>query len=396
LTKRYSRRMQLVARPPAVAGKMKELALAVAVLAAILMLTLSVLPMIFSLLALVAVFLVHLSLERSPPLEEGEVEVSEAGVRIDGDLVPTSRIADAFWVPRLESGGAVRLLDEVGATIFEANVDDEADARAFIAALGRDVSRQRVAFEADTPLGLAMRHRPFAALAALVALVAAVKVAGAIWTVVFAALAVNYLVMTIAPTARVVVGSDGVQVSWLRYRRFVPYADVAGIEPIDHGVRFALRSGASREIRFRSSTDTDVEALVRRDALIARVREAMEGGAHGTSRQELLGRLARANRPVDRWVRELATLRGDTQDYRSAAVRDDDLLDVVEDATAPPDARAAAAVVLRKTAGPDVRAKLRVVADAIAEPRLRVAIETAAADDDEAVDAALGDLAERP
>jgi hypothetical protein len=389
--------MQLVARPPAVLGKVRELAVAIAVLGVTLVLILAVLPTIFRLLALLAMmFVAKVWLERPPPMKDGDVEVSEEGVRVDADLVPTSRIAQAFWVPRLKSGGAVRLLDEVGGTIFEANVDDEADAQAFIAALGRDVSRQRVAFEADTPLGLAMRHRPFAALAALVALVAAVKVAGVLSTLLFAALAVNYLVMTIAPTSRVLVGSDGVQVSWLRYRRFVSYADVASVEPLDHGVRFALRSGESRDIKFRSSADTDVEALVRRDALIARVREAMEGGAHGTSRQELLGRLARANRPVDRWVRELATLRGDGQDYRSAAVRDDDLLDVVEDASAPPDARAAAAVVLRKTAGPDVRAKLRVVADAIAEPKLRVAIESAAADDDEAVDAALGSLAERP
>lgn len=70
--------------------------------------------------------------------------------------------------------------------------------------------------------------------------------------------------------------------------------------------------------------------------------------------------------------------------------RGEDLWRVVEDTTAPEDARAGAAIALRNEAGAHPR--LRVAAEAVASPRLRVALERAA--DPEAEEAALDEALE--
>jgi len=75
--------------------------------------------------------------------------------------------------------------------------------------------------------------------------------------------------------------------------------------------------------------------------------------------------------------------------YRDPAARGDDLWRVVEDTSAPEDARAGAAVALRNEDGAHPR--LRIAAEAVASPKLRVALEKASdpAADDEALDEAL-------
>jgi hypothetical protein len=278
----------------------------------------------------------------------------------------------------------------VGATIFEARVPEEADAQAFLAALGRDVSHQRIAFEADTPYGLGIRYRPLAAVVAALSMVALVKATSIFGILLAAAMTLNYVVMTLAPTARIEVGADGVHVAWLLVRRFFAYAELASVEPLPKGVRFVTRDGKTEDVKFEQSADSDVEALVRRDALLARVHEAMEAAARASSRKELLALLVRAGRSTDVWTREVLAIRGG-EGYRTAAVRDEDLWAVVRDPTAPSDARAAAALVLRRTTND--RANLRVAADTIAEPRLRVALEAVADADDADVEAALAEVA---
>src|SRR5262249_20710300 len=79
--------------------------------------------------------------------------------------------------------------------------------------------------------------------------------------------------------------------------------------------------------------------------------------------------------------------------YRQSAIRDEELWRVVEDPRAPQDARAGAALLLRRSLDDAGRARVRIAADAAAAPKLRVALDAAAAGSDEAIESALADLA---
>ena len=68
------------------------------------------------------------------------------------------------------------------------------------------------------------------------------------------------------------------------------------------------------------------------DAIAARRRTA---GAAAS----LAERVSRGGRSYEDWMRDLARLTDDATNYRAAEVRLDDLLGLIEDASAPADAR---------------------------------------------------------
>jgi hypothetical protein len=73
-------------------------------------------------------------------------------------------------------------------------------------------------------------------------------------------------------------------------------------------------------------------------------------------------------------------------------LREEDLWRVVEDPRASEDARAAAALLLRKSLDAPGKARVRVAAEATASPKLRVALEASISDDDAAALAALDEV----
>jgi len=74
-------------------------------------------------------------------------------------------------------------------------------------------------------------------------------------------------------------------------------------------------------------------------------------------------------------------------------VREEDLWEIVESSSAPEDARAAAALLLRGAEDDaPARVRLRVASEAIVSKKLRIAIEAAAGSDDAAAEEALQDV----
>ena len=140
----------------------------------------------------------------------------------------------------------------------------------------------------------------------------------------------------------------------------------------------------------RSTRTEETRALVHA-SLRARIVEAWQGHRLRAGETSVHGALARGERGVAEWRKALASIRSADGGYRQTATRDEDLWRVVEDVSAPADARAAAALALRSAA--DAPARLRVAAEAVASPHLRIALETAA--DREAEDAALDEALER-
>jgi hypothetical protein len=83
--------------------------------------------------------------------------------------------------------------------------------------------------------------------------------------------------------------------------------------------------------------------------------------------------LARGSSEAAAWLRELRERYGSTATYREDRVPEADLEDCLNDASAPPDLRLAAAVALRAS-GKGARKKIRVAAESCANPELAKAL----------------------
>jgi hypothetical protein len=116
----------------------------------------------------------------------------------------------------------------------------------------------------------------------------------------------------------------------------------------------------------------------RAEGLAERIDEAI--AARRQSKSIDPGALARGERSSLAWILDLRSLLARAHTFRAAPPTIESLVAIVEDGTAPPLTRAAAAVAL-SSMGHEVRARLRVAAEATAAPKLRVALEAAAADD---------------
>jgi hypothetical protein len=208
-------------------------------------------------------------------------------------------------------------------------------------------------------------------------------------------LACGLVLLHLIPS-RLVIGTDGLYLRWLGWRRFVPYGNVRSMSPkarwgsghaclelkLAHGPPLLL----SVSLRF-------VTELRDRDfALLAqRIREAFDeyrrrtAGGHGS----LPERGARSTRE---WVRTLRTIgSGAHADHRTAPVHTDALVRLVHDATVDPATRACAAIALGAQ-GDEGRSRLRVAASSTAAPEVSALFRIAA---EETSDEALVEALER-
>lgn len=186
---------------------------------------------------------------------------------------------------------------------------------------------------------------------------------------------------------RIVVGADGLRVRRdLGREAFVPYADVEGVTVDDGELVIRRRSdapircafggrGVARYLLSASPNDFG-SAEEQAQAFRRHVEEAIE--LQRLHPGDAVAALARGGRSATEWIRELGELAEGRARYRVAAPPPEVLWRVVEDPGSAADARAAAAVVLRRTLDGDGAAQLRAVAEACAETRLRVALETVA------------------
>jgi hypothetical protein len=164
---------------------------------------------------------------------------------------------------------------------------------------------------------------------------------------------------------RVLVADDGVVITtrFAHRRRFVPWSAVVAARRSARGVQLDLARGTLLLHAHRRDQPALLDrvnaALAVYQALAARDPDAV---------------LARRGRDRETWLRAFSDTEGD---FRSAPLGEDQLWHLVESPTAPPTARAAAALVLTRTAGDEARGRLRLAAEACASPRLRVVLDEA-------------------
>jgi hypothetical protein len=332
------------------------------------------------------------------------VHVDDHGLSVGGQLKFVRSHLRSTHLQKLPDG-RVAVCFSTSTLSVRATIPNEATARALCAALGAKVS-------AVLPEGATVaRHFAFAGttrevLAALVVgmvIMAATEVARDVRFTFGVACALMLAAVVVAWSAlfELTVGVDGVALRRRGRSRFVPFEDIASIDPRPEGVGIVLRS--SEEILVHVPfAEADGALLRQRDKIAESLAESLR--AYGETRIKpdharvgALAVLARGKRPVAEWLVALKDLAAPTgAAYRSAEVPIEELWRVVEDATAEPTARAGAAVALRATLDDDGRVRLRVASEGTASPKVRVVLEAASGEDDAVLESALSDVAADP
>ena len=329
------------------------------------------------------------------------------GVWVDGELVVSrANVADGFFQPRPSRdaskagsfGSSVRLVDKRRAIVFEAEAD-ERDALDLLYALGLDPGSKRADFTGSSPVFATVARNMafvFGVVLAMVAVSVGFVAAGISTGIAFPMLVVPLLLVAMLPS-RISVGIDAVHLRWMWTKKLIPMSTIAGVERgADRQVRLRLHDGSEEllytSMRGNRRTPSDYAAQ-HRDAVFARIAEAHAAFRARGPAADVSSLVGRGTRSRKEWRAALAKLRGAEGGYREAVVRDDDLWRVVEDPSAPEDARGGAAMLLRGSLDDVGKARVRVAAEATASPKLRVALDAAAGEADERFDAALDELA---
>lgn len=326
------------------------------------------------------------------------VRVTTKGIKAKGrPFLAAETVAAGFYQPRHGAGasGSVCCTDGKGELLFEAEVESEEEARAFLHALGRDVDQQRISFGVWSPLrATRMRELGMFALAPILFALGLMLTGARGPLSIFLSLLVPIVALAVAwLDARVDVGTDGLLMRWLGRSTFLPYDEILSVMPRNQR-EILLVCAKRRPITIALPMDATGLDELQRDALLARIEEAREAFRYGSKDDDLAARVARRSRDVATWRAELASFReqGGTSGYRRAPTREEDLWRLVEDPSAKEDVRAAAALLLRDH--PEAAPRLRVAADAVASPKLRVVLSTVAEKDaeDQRIDRALEEL----
>ncbi|MBK6514272.1 MAG: hypothetical protein IPG04_09145 [Polyangiaceae bacterium] len=317
----------------------------------------------------------------SKPVRSPEpIGVEPDGVRVGGRLeVPRDAIRAGFVVPYFGVRPRLRLIRRGLRPALELEADDLGVARAALERLGLDASH--TVLQIDTPSFVAGRTW-LAAVVALVAMVLSVKLGEGLATPALLLAIGAYAVLRFIPS-HTEVGLDGVRVRWLAWRRLYRYEDLARVDAYhalnqrSSGLWLTDTTGKRHNLRinFKDQDPSKTTAVYERIAeAVAAYRRGYRGHAGGG--------LERGDRSPAEWVAALRRVgHGAGASHRSAPVDPERLLEVVEDASARPVLRAAAAVALGGVSDPRARERIRVAAAASVTPSVRVALERASHED---------------
>lgn len=322
----------------------------------------------------------------------------------DSATIARRRIVGAYLTSGIDGYGSVHVLDREQRVLAQVDLPAEGVAR-FVTALG--ISRVEPPKRIRAELGRSNAARalivlPFVALFVGCLLLylrgqahlidaASNAVSGTwndkaarahepllFWPVVAAALSLPLAALTFLglghPSGFVELFGDGLRLSFGRKDRFVPIAELASVDVEAAWVWLNLRSGERVRIVCGASTSqwlarTLTEKIATRASRVAAPIEEQLAAQGAASRGTALGPTSASDA------------------YRAIDMPHDALWTVVEDAGAPAEARAVAALALRRALPSDaVRPRMRVAADDVATPRLRVALDAAATVDDDALD----------
>ena len=328
-----------------------------------------------------------------PKRRRADVRADGDGVRVGGTLlVPRARVADGFFQPRSSHDprkasslrSSVRLVDKQRRIVFEAEAD-ERDALDLLYALGLDPGSKRAEFNGSSPLWATVGGNIGFIVISMVAMVVGSMGLEALGlgsrTPVLPMLMVPWFLVSMLPS-KISVGVDGIHERWLWRKKLIPMSALAGVERIeDRQIRLRLVDGTEHMLftsMRRNNSFGSGSATQHGDAVHARIAEAYAAFRAHPSAADVSALVGKGTRTRAEWLSALATLRDAQGGYRDAVVRDDDLWRVVEDPSAPADARAGAAMLLRRSLDDEGKARVRVAAEATASPKLRIALDAAA------------------
>jgi hypothetical protein len=335
-----------------------------------------------------------------PEPDRTSVSVKDGVLSFSDQRIPLSDIKNAVIIPgepnpqilieRKRLGLPVRLF-----------VNDAEEARAVLRMIGWDAT-QRTLSDSAMSWVMSSSLRLFGTIfGSLFATFVVAGLAGAVFPPLIALAPLFILTMAffaLAPS-RITIGGDGILLEWLKWKKFIALTDLLSARVFDEGmgrnrrVGILLLTKSQGEVRVAVGGGWNVEkaqALVER---IAEVRAAGKAAAIGEAAANgFIAQIGEAAKSTKEWLAELRALgSGAMVTHRVAPIAPETLLRVVEDATAPPPARVAAAVALKASGDVSAQARVRVAAETAAHPKLRVALERTIEDDEvalvEAVDA---------
>jgi hypothetical protein len=325
----------------------------------------------------------------------GVFSVDHELVRFDGATIATrDELSQGWLLPATDKSPARLRLERRGRPPVVLSFDDEAAARDALTRLGLDADRATV--EASFRRGargvapVSSAHGLVAwALSLSCARLAAVGPEWAALAVPAIALAVFGTSASIAET-RVRVGTDGLDIRWLWWRRFVPMARVVRASralrlaggTASVSVLLELTEGEHVVLPV-GGIEREPEAL----AFVARVLEARR--AFDSLRRDAdCDSVRRRGRSPTAWLAHLRTVAaGADVDPRTAPTSRETLLSVVEDPASRPALRVGAAIALSASATPSERRRIRVAGRSSAVSAVSFALSRIA--DPEADDAEL-------
>jgi hypothetical protein len=327
--------------------------------------------------------------------EEQTLSIDEREVRLgDTHLAFRDRITRALVVP--SAYFTVLRLERGGLSPIEVHVPTAADGRAALAKLGFDVGHRTMRFVADrTSLFDPALGQVLLFLGGLAAGFGAVETRSPVFAVMAVALMVLSFASPLFALSHVDVGPDGVRIRAGWRSVYLPIEDIDSVQteqgPQGSAVLVACRKAkVAHRISF-GSKDSGVSGS-RAEALYERIHEAMEL-ARGREKPAFDPQLlARDGRSVAEWVRALRELAGKQHTFRELGVSAEALLRAVEDPSASPLTRIAAAAALAPHAEREAKSRIAAAAGAAVAPRLRVALEAAATDDVDRVTEVLAEL----
>jgi hypothetical protein len=340
-----------------------------------------------------------------PAAVTGRVAADEQGITWNGQLLaPSASITAGFLVPNPDGQPFVRIERRWPHRPIVLAVPDEKTGRALLQGLGMDASQVTASFVFGSRARADPRVTALVTALLLTLLLVGLPAAGALAgrsaavPIAIAALGVVLLAARIAIELLPVwltVGVDGVLVSRLGRRRFIRYEEVRAVRPFGRGatqgVSLWLASGEAIKLPLRRHV-SEAHSRQQIGLVMERIREGMASSRAGRGAGEVV-LPEQGDRPTAAWVSALRALGGGANaDHRTAPVEPERLWRIVEDPSAAPPLRGAAAVALGGALDSDGRARLRISAQATASPEMRDLLELAAED---AAEAELGEALTR-